>query len=614
MKKATSILASLLALCSCTEQIHEDAAKENISIQANITPQTRTVMGPEEDGIYKVFWTDGDGIVVCDGYIDAVFMTEAGIENSTSAVFIPKTKVSMDFSQGVIAGYPVEGMFLAGPDVNENIYFTIPSEQQYVEGSFSEETMPMLSEVAYEPVLNFRNIASVLKFVVSGEEEVTITSVKVASNETISGDLCYNPGTDSYIPEEAMTPYTGTAVDCGDGVKVGPDGTAFHIVVPHQTYTGLTITLTASDGRKHTFKMKDGKEIVAERSSVLNIPLKFKTFGTSNAPEVSITSTSVSFSGFNISVSMKNVSAYYCGLQSKSSFDAEMKDGSLFESVIWKTEYTAPLSYSGSVLRFQEEMADMLLEPAHDYVFWIIPKNEEGVYTAQDVTFIEVSTKAYTSGGSITLSASDPEIDMTSISLTLAASGSVEMIYNILLSEDEITKYPTDQDKIDLLLSGKAYFFEKSSDVVIRKFLSPGTKYTLLAIAIDRSGRYGPLFIREYTTEQLPYNEMIVTIDEDINSLRSDNTIRWSASEGSAVEYRYIFTETDRHLWTGTLGASVKKAGETMFLNPGLYYISRTTDTSAKVSMENGKEYIFVILAVDTAGNPSAASYWKFIY
>ena len=328
-----------MALCSCTEQIHEATLPQETSIQANIAPQTRTAMGPGEDGIYKVFWTKGDGIIVNDGKMDAVFMTDT--ENSTSAVFIPKTKVTMDFTKGVIAGYPVEDMFLAGTDVNENIYFTIPTEQQYVEGSFSEETMPMLSDVAYEPVLNFRNVASVLKLIVTGEEDVTVSSVTVAANEIISGDLCYNPGTDSYIPEEAMTPYTRTTINCGEGVTVGADEKAFHVVIPHQTYTGLTIILTASDGRKHTFKMKEGKEIIAERSSVLNIPLRFNTFGTSNKPEVKLSSTSVSFSGFSISVSMKNVSAYYCGLQSKSSFDAEMKDGSLFESVNWKTEYTA---------------------------------------------------------------------------------------------------------------------------------------------------------------------------------------------------------------------------------------------------------------------------------
>lgn len=613
MKKSLLLAAAILAISSCTGQIEEDHAPEASAITASITPQTRTSMSAGEEGIYKVLWTKGDGIIVNDGKMDAVYMTED--ENcGTSAIFIPKTKITVDFSKGVMAGYPVEDMFLSGPDPDEDIYFTIPDVQEYKEGTFAEMTMPMLSDVAYEPILNFRNVAAVMRLNISGDENVTITSVKVEAEEILSGDLCYNPGSDSYIWEEAFTPYNSTTVDCGEGVQVGQEGRSFHIVVPHQTYTGLTITLTSSDGRQHKFRMKEGKEINVARSSVASIPLSYKTFGTSNAPEVNISNTSVSFSGFNISVSMKNVTSYYCGLQSKKSFEDELGNGTLFEVLAWKTVYTTPTSYSGSVLRFQEEMGDVLIEPGHDYAFWIVPVNESGVYTEADVKYIYVTTKSYTPGGSVTLSASDATIDMTSISLTLAASGSVEMIYNMLISEEDIVKYPTDQDKIDLLLSGNAYFFDRSSDVVIRKFLSPGTKYTLIAIAIDRSGRYGPLFKREYTTEQLPYNGTEVIFNEDLNSLRNDKTIRWNISEGNVSEYRYIFTETDRYLWTGTLNSSVRKAGETMFIQPNLYYISKTTDNFVQVSMENGKEYIIVILAVDEVGGCSAIGHWRFTY
>lgn len=612
MKKKLSILATLLAFCSCIGQIPEDELLVETSIQATITPHTRTCMGPEEEGIYKVLWTSGDGIVVSDGALDAVFITDN--DKSASATFIPKTKIPMDFSNGVIAGYPVEGMFLAGPVVEENIYLTIPDIQRYTEGSFAEETMPMISEVAYEPVLKFRNVASVMKLAVSGEEEVTITSVSLSSNEIISGDLCYNPGTDSYIQEEVMTPYTSTTLDCGEGVTVGKNGTEFHIVVPHQTYTGMTITLTSSDGRQHVFRMKEGKEIVASRGSVLTIPLNYKVFGASAKPEVNLSYSDVSFSDFNISVSMKNVSSYYCGLESKASFEAGLENGDVFESTLWKTAYTTPMSYSGSVLKFQEEFEDVLIEPNRDYVVWILPAKESGVYTKDDITYIYVSTEAYKSGGNVSISASAAAIDMTSISVKLTASGTVRMVYHMLLSESDIAKYPTQQDKIDMLIGGSAYFFERKSDTVIRKFLTPGTKYTLLAIAVDMQGRYGPLFSKEYTTSDLPYTDMKVHISEDLDALKDDQTIRWDTTGGEASEYRYIFTTTGSYLWTSVLDSSAKRAGEKMFLEPGLYYITRTTETSAQVSMENGKEYIFVILAVDDAGNCSASSWWKFTY
>lgn len=612
MKRTLVTILSAVLLASCSEALKEDTGHESEAITAKIAPQTRTSLGPGEDGIYKVLWSDGDGIIVSNGELEGVYMAAAG--GSSSAVFIPKSRIPMDFSNGVIAGYPVENMFLGSPDLDEDIYFTIPSTQQYVENSFAGFTMPMVSDIAYEPVLNFKNAAGVFRLMISGSESISLASVTVKANEIMSGDLCYNPGSQTYNMDDAMTPYYHTVIDCGEGVDISPDATPFHFVVPHQTYTGLTITLTATDGRQHIFRMKEGREITVERGSIATIPLNYKTFGTSTKPEVALSCTSASFTGFNISVSMKNVASYYCGLQSKASFENELNDGSILESVSWKTEYTNNLSYSGSVARFQEEMSDMLIEPAHDYVFWIIPASPSGTYTKEDVHYIEVTTLSYQSGGSIGLTASNVEVDMTSISLTLTASGGASMVYNMLLDEARLEAYPTDQDKIDLLLSGEAYFFDKSSDIIIRKFLSPGTTYTIIAIAVDYSGRYGHLFQREFTTEAIPFSDMTVSINKDPEALKNDSQINWETAGGNATEYRYIFTPTDRYLWTDTLESSVRKAGEIMYLSPGLYYINKTADSFANVTIESGKEHIFILLAADSDGNCSVTDHWIFTY
>lgn len=612
MKRTAVILISALFLNSCSESFKEAAGDEYGSITAHISSQTRTSMGPGEDGIYKVLWSEGDGILVSDGNMEAVYTTAEG--GVPSAVFIPKTRIQMDFNAGVIAGYPVENMFLGGPDPDEDIYFTIPSVQPYTEGSFAETSMPMVSDVAYGPVLNFKNTAGVMKIVISGEESVSLKSVTVKTNEILSGDLCYNPGTQTYDMENAMTPYNQTVLDCGDGVEISSDEKSFHIVVPHQKYTSLSVTLLSTDGRQHVFRMKEDKELTVGRSSVVTLPLKYSTFGTSTTPEISMSTTYITFTGIGVNVSMKNVDSYYSGFQSKESFDREMSDGSLLESLKWKTAYTSPLSYKGSISGFQEEFADMLIEPGHEYVFWIVPYREDGAYTENDISLITIKTNSYTPGGSVTLWTEDLETDYTGLSVRLIASDNVKIVYNILMPSEELAAYPEEQDLIDLLFSGSAYFFEATNDIVVRKFLSPDTRYTLIAIAVDKSGRYGPLFMEEYETKAIEYNSLNVNIVQDIDALREDQTIRWSTENGSAAGYRYIMTDTSRYLWTGTLNSSVKKAEENLVLDPGLYYITKTTSTEARLEIENGKEYIFVILAVDSAGNCSVASHWKFTY
>ena len=602
----------MLLLFACVQPEVENIANEAEALTAYTDPQTKTSLGAGVEGIYDVNWTLGDAIVATDGGGESVYTTES--EGTPEGFFIPKTKTILDFSRGVIAGYPADKIFLGTPDPEEDIYITIPDVQQYIEGSFADRSLPMVSDVTYEPVLQFRNAAGVLRMIVSGEEQINVKSIVIASDEYISGDLCYNPGSMSYVESDIDGGFNKITIECAEEVTVGSEAIPFHAIMPHQTYSNMSISITASDGRVHTFNLREGKQISLERGSIVNIPLHFKTFGTSNEPEIKCSTTYTSFTNFGISLSMKNVDSYYCGLEEKGRFERDLASGELLESINVQTLYTDPRSYNGAISRFQKGFSDILIEQGHEYVFWIVPYKENGNYSAEDIFRHDVMTKSYEPGGTIKLSASDIESDMTSVSMTLTASEKAGMVYNMLFPTSEMEQFANEEEMVKLLLSGSAYFFERDSDIVIRKFLSPGTSYTLIAIAVDKMGKYGELFTQEITTVPIPYNDSEIVIEKDLEALRNDQTIRWNITGGSAAEYRYIITPTDKYLWTGTLESSVKKSAETLFLDPGLYYITRTTDASAKVSMENGKEYVFVILAVDETGSSSAAANWFFTY
>lgn len=615
MRKIQSFIfaaAFMAAACSQTEPgAMEIQASEPVT--AHIATQTRTSLEPAEAGTYKVNWSEGDEIIISNGKSEGIYKTSDN--GSPQAVFMPVSRIAIDFSNGVIAAYPTEEMYLGNPDPEEEIYFSIPTEQTYVAGSFADEAMPMVSEVAYEPVLNFRNAAGVLKLNIScSTETVKVASVTVTSAEAISGECCYIPAEGTYYPDSSLLSEEFVTLDCGDGVDIGPEAVPFHIVVPNQTYTGMKITITAADGREHIFTMKADKAITVERAAVVTIPLKIGTFGEVKNPEVTLTAGDIAFNKFDINVSMKNVSAYFCGLQTKDSFYSDLENGFLFEGLQWKTAYTGPMTYSGTVSKFQEECADMLIEPGHEYVFWIIPQSANGEYSEEDVRYLEVKTKSYTSGGSVKISASNVEIGMTEISMKLSANQGVLYIYNMLLTSDQLAQYPAEQDKIDLLLGGNAYFTDRMSDTVIRKFLSPGTEYTFIAIGVNSKGQYGQVFTMSFTTVDIPYNGMTVQIDKDLEKLTQDQTIRWSVTGGNAVEYRYIFSDVNKYLWTGTLESSVDKADEVMALNDGLYYINKTTEASAKVNLESGHTYIIVVTAVDSEGYTAESSWWEFTY
>ena len=137
----------------------------------------------------------------------------------------------------------------------------------------------------------------------------------------------------------------------------------------------------------------------------------------------------------------------------------------------------------------------------------------------------------------------------------------------------------------------------------------------LIAVAIDRSGKYGPLFTEEFVTDPIHYSPTKVTIDKNIDNVRNSSVISWSVSGEAPAEYRYIFKGTDSYLWNSTLEGSILAAQEKMYLEPGLYYISHTSEPKAVLSgMVAGNEYIIVVVAADAEGNISEADSWIFTY
>ena len=612
-------LAAALLSASCSQIIEDVKSEGEEAVIATIGQETRTSIGEEEDGARKVLWSEGDRIIISAGTSSSLkAIYKAADYGSATAAFIPEdASKTLDFSAGVIAGYPVEEMFIGNPNDDAELYFTIPSEQHYVRGSFAEGAMPMVSDVAYEPVLNFHNAAGVLRLNLSAKNSGTkVSEITITTASYISGECGYIPKSKKLFFDSSMMPSNQVSLVCEDGVALSSEPTPFYIVVPPQTYADMAITVTTTDGKQQTFRMKNGKEITVKRSTITTIPLVIDETGETKDPRFMIKIESVTTKNIMVSIEIKNTTSYFCGLQTKASFLKDLESNEIAQSLPYKTPYTSPFSYSGYITSFQEEMKEILMEAGQSYVIWFAPYKKNGEYTNEDIVYGETMTKAYTSGGSIQVSYKDLVIDMTSISMILSAPGSTD-IYMNLVSDEELANYPTEKDKINLLLApgGKSFFLDVQEDIFERKFLRPGARMTLLAIAIDRQGRYGPLLIEEFETVPIPYNSLNVSINKDIAALRSSSSINWSVSNGEAVQYRYLFRETGSHLWQNVLDTSAEVAQETMYLNPGMYYINSTTEASATVSgLTSGTEYVIVVVAVDSEGNTSVADSWTFTY
>lgn len=624
MRRTILKLSTLFLFCACAMvEEKEPAALPHNVITAQIaeTPATKTHLSPDNDSnIRKVLWSKGDRILLSGPY-DKIYYTED--DASSFAAFFPEDGIDfMDLSTGVIAVYPAEDVYMSGPDAEKEIYLTIPNVQQYAEGTFADNTMPMVSDVSYDTELHFSNAAGVIRLLISTEAtNVKVSSISINTNEMIAsetgGDMCYIPADREYNFDPDYTYGVNTLrLDCGEGVKIGSEGTPFYVVVPHQTYTGMTITVNTTDGKKQMFTLKEGKSITVKRSGISTIPL---TVSALSSPVVSIEQVSSTFLSIKVKVSMENVSSFYCGISKKEAFDRDFTSGNLINEAQYNTLYTNSsnkVTYEGSAFRFQKELGDVLIEPGQSYVMWILPHKDSGEYTADDFTYTEIKTEKLKPGGTIDVTYSGLTIDMTSISMDISAKGA-SIMYAALLSQETMQHLKTEEDIVNYITypGGPAVIFEGSSETLIRKQLNPDTEMTAVILPVNMMGVYGKLFTETFRTEAVPYSGYSVEIQEAVVTENGQECIRWNVSGGEAAGFRYIIRATDNYLWTNTLQCSVLRAQETMYLSPDLYYIEKTTDSYAPLNnLTKGSEYILIVTAVDENGASSIADSWTFIY
>lgn len=619
------IAGSVAASCS-TNEINDAQTVDKTSepVYASIGAETRTSIGEGEDGVRKVNWTKGDQILVMDSdNVARIYVSQEG--GKPVAEFLPEEgSEALDFTKGVIAGYPAKDMYVSSTDPSDPIYLTIPVTQPYVDGSFGDNVMPMISDVSYENTLKFSNAAGVLKFMLSsatGDVDVKSITIKTTDGKSIGGECGYTPETKSYFFDDTMISSNTVTLDCGEGVHVGEEARPFHIVVPHQEYTGLEISILTTDGLQKTFPMKEGRTLNVKRSHVLNIPITLDNLTDPTKPSVELGLQSVSYTDFHVSINIRNASAYYCGLQTKASFDNDMKSGSFLEGLpYYGAPYTNKFSYKGSILKFQEDMAENIyLEPGQTYVLWIVVHNSKGTYVQEDVHAIEISMKSFNPGGSIEVKTSGHEITMEMIGMDITAAGA-KFIYCQLLPDEALEDYTSDQEIIDALIKpeGIGVRIEKSKAYFERRQLKPDTEMTLIATAIDKNGCYGPLLREEYQTVSIEFNSLAIEIEKDLDKLKENGgVLNWSVSGGEAASYKYFYRKTDNSYWTSTFGSDYSLVEAKMVLDPDLWYFKNTADSFAKLdnpALAEGQEYVFVVLAVAEDGSSSRADHWIFTY
>ena len=332
---------------------------------------------------------------------------------------------------------------------------------------------------------------------------------------------------------------------------------------------------------------------------------------------VSFQMTKASFFDVEVKFTTKSSANFMLGYAKAEEFDA----AAIAEYYTEHPDYLAAthenMEYTGSFVELFTNGA--ALEYGTEYVAYYIAENSKHVYLTDNVISWAFSTEDYTRDGDMEVNViGEPTVAYNYIEMTLnTAEDHIMMFYNAMPSY-MASAYPTDDYIIDMLLEEGTQV--KSNEAVVARYsgVTPGTKLTFFAVAVDAEGKIGKPFKGEYTTKEIAYNDL--TLTAEILDYKIDNTKIRLTCEG-AESYAYIVCKTSDSIWKEKYGGTAKKAGEYIIMNMDATDVYKTTDSRYALvdgcivlsGLEMDVDYVAIIMAVDAEGvcSEAQACYFK---
>ena len=268
MKKslfAIAAAAAVLAGCQMEETFKAGNSSEfSQKINATIVNgDTRTALAQDGE-VWHVNWEVGDQILLmADSKIDTYY-TEFGGTNQSEFWWSKGDTIAIDGLTEIVA-YSPASLFST---TSESLF--LPSFQGYKAGTTSFN--PMMATSTDEN-LAFKNLCGALKLnVTTTAADIVVSSINVKADQGLSGSF-------EVVEGAAVVDGTeGVTLTSSEGVAINGTAVPFFITVPAGTYTGMEITVTTTDGKTSTVKMKSGASFTVERSKIYEADFAFNDF------------------------------------------------------------------------------------------------------------------------------------------------------------------------------------------------------------------------------------------------------------------------------------------------------------------------------------------------
>lgn len=337
---------------------------------------------------------------------------------------------------------------------------------------------------------------------------------------------------------------------------------------------------------------------------------------------VNLETTLLAFNDIQISAEFKGITKFYGGFSQKYSDDDIIPDlvseinnyGMYYEQFMVNDEYVDGWDngvYTGNpndlVSGYQT------IQPGVTYYLYIIPVVEgKSKYTVSDVYYYEWTTESLMAGGSVAVTVASSTPDYKKVAVDLTAEGAVYIYYYFV----DPSMVSTIADKQAYLLNN-GYMTQGGAATANKTGLTPGSKTTLLAMAVDQYGCYGDVLVQEFTTMELEY--AAATVTAELQGTPSQTGLVKLSCDAEVDTYYYWYKSADHFTWGDSYyGTTVEVASSYIALTPSSYYMNKVTaaDLPAEgvqmTGLTVGNAHYFVVAAKLTDGTYTKATRLSF--
>ena len=279
-----TLVAAMFAACT-SNMTDEQAVCIDIA-----TPET--LIGTFEGDEMRIQLDNGKTVWTADDLVSVFYLSNANQKwqyqgetgERTGNLKQVEAGSATETMKRVVVVYPYNENYYINTDTY-NVKGWLPAEQTYLADSYGLNGNIMISQSEYNQ-FSLKNVCGWLKLQLTGNgEKVQSITLKGNNGEQVAGEVYINSAdaTASLAADMGSagdndnsaggnlvfedTILTEVTLNCGDGVTLSAEPTAFYIALPPQTFgKGLTVEVSCSDGS--TMTKSTEKEVIIARNTI----------------------------------------------------------------------------------------------------------------------------------------------------------------------------------------------------------------------------------------------------------------------------------------------------------------------------------------------------------